>query len=194
MGTTENIETSCTMLIQGMWYSGLTLCCVWASANQHLDFSKRLIIALHETKTGSHGSIHNKSKPPLRAKNKTCRVATSLSSSTCREQALAAGVGAAAAKKHSDDACLRCNISVCVLQSSRYVPTAVIARRSHVALCLLHVETHTHIHIQRLRTRPCRLQSQHSSLLGTATARKEGICPRARCHRLTEGETQQRIN
>lgn len=70
MGTTENIETSCTMLIQGMWYSGLTLCCVWASENQHLGFSKRLIIVLHETKTGSHGSIYDKSKPPLRAKIK----------------------------------------------------------------------------------------------------------------------------
>lgn len=149
MGTTENIETSCTMLIQGMWYSGLTLCCVWASANQHLDFSKRLIIALHETKTGSHGSIHNKSKPPLRAKNKTCRVATSLSSSTCREQALAAGVGAAAAKKHSDDACLRCNISVCVLQSSRCVFLPLSSQDALMLLCVYCTLRLTHTYIYK---------------------------------------------
>lgn len=52
----------------------------------------------------------------------------------CRDQPLAAGVGAAAAKKHSDDACLRCNISVCVLQSSRYVFLPLSSRDALMSL------------------------------------------------------------
>lgn len=66
----QRTESLCTLLIQGMCYSGLTLFSVCSSAKQHLDFAKCLIIVWHETKTSSHGLSHAKLKPYLPTKIK----------------------------------------------------------------------------------------------------------------------------